>query len=134
MIRALLVSFILASGVDASPHPDYERAIVKKMRERYDFPVLTVFLKKVVEEHPKVETVSIASTKVEARWRFESVDPPSRMRSGDWVIWDTTNEDGSFDLYYQFESTRSVTIRAKRLSRDKFELIGISIDEWVSLK
>lgn len=133
-MRSLFIFFLLVSAVYAEPHSDYERVIVKKLGARYDFSALTVFLRRVVREHPVFEKVSLASTKIETRWRFEKVDPPSRMRSGDWVIWEKKEEDDGFDLYYQFDATHSVTIRARRLAKDRFELVGLSIEEWVSLR
>ena len=126
--------FIAAAIVCSASTADHERDVVQTMSARYDFSALTTFLKEVVRDHPTFEKVSLASTKIEAKWRLERIDPPSRMRSGDWVIWEKKEGDEGFDLYYQFDTTHTVTIRAKRLAKDRFEFLGISIDEWVSLR
>jgi hypothetical protein len=128
------ILFISTAIVCCASTADRERDIVKKMSTRYDFAALTTFLKEVIRDHPTFEKVSLAATKVEAKWRFEKIDPPSRMRNGDWVIWEKKEEDEGFDLYYQFDANHSVTIRAKRLAKDRFELVGLSIEEWASLR
>jgi len=134
MKTAVAILFLTAAIICSASTVDRERDIVKKMSARYDFSALTTFLKEVVRDHPTFEKVSLASTKIEAKWRLEKIDPPSRMRSGDWVIWEKKEEAEGFDLYYQFDATHSVTIRAKRLAKDRFELVDLSIEEWVSLR
>ncbi|MGC4073106.1 MAG: hypothetical protein QM760_11405 [Nibricoccus sp.] len=134
-MRAFFVILILAAATACgSSSSDHGRAIVERMSARYDFSALTLFLKSVIRDHPTFDKVPLASTKVEEKWRLEKIDPPSRMRSGDWVIWDKNEENGGFDLYYQFDATHSVTIRAKRLAKDKFEFASLSIEEWISLR
>ena len=132
-MRALLSFLLLAAVVQAAP-ADHERKIVKEMNERYDFPVLTTFLKQVIHDHPVFEGVSLTATRIDASWRFEPVDPPRRMRNGDWVVWDQKDQEGHFDLYFKFDPTHSVTIEAKRLARDRFELVALSLDEWVKMQ
>jgi hypothetical protein len=133
-MRTFIILFLLVSALHAAPRSDYELAIVRKMNERYDFQALTQFLKRIVQEHPSFEKVPLASTKIEAQWHFEKVDPPSRMRNGEWVMWDQNGGDESFDLYYNFDASHSVTIRAKRLAKDRFACVGLSIEQWESLR
>ena len=57
------------------------------------------------------------------------------MKNGDWVICDANQRDEEFDLYFMFDPKlgRSVNIRAKRLARDSFQFVRITLEEWVSL-
>ena len=132
-MRALICFLFCALVVQAAPS-SYERTIVKAMMERYDFVALTAFLKESIQRHPTFDGVSLRDTRVGSKWRFEKVDPPRRMRNSDWVIWDQKDEDEAFELYTEFGATHVVIIRAKRVAKNKFEFLGISIDEWVSLK
>jgi len=130
-VLVVIVAFVGACCVASASS---ESEIVKHMSERYDFTALTDFVRQIVRDHPTVKHVSLEKTKVGAKWRIEKVDPPRRMRSGDWVIWDKRDEEEIFELYYTFDETHSVTARVKRLARGKFELLGLSIEEWVSLR
>jgi len=105
------------------------------MKERYDFDALASFLRLVIAEHPVFEKIDLRGTKIEKEWRIERIDPPSRMRSGDWVIWDAKQGDDVFQLYFMYDprNGRSVSIRAKRLAKSEFQLINIGLDEWVEL-
>ena len=132
-MRSLITFLLLVTAVRAAPS-GYEKTIVEEMTERYAFSALTAFLKQVVMDHPTFEEVSLAAAKIDMKWRFEKIDPPRRMRNGDWVIWDQKDEDEAFDLYYMVDATHSLNIGAKRLARDRFEFVRLSIEEWTSLK
>lgn len=133
-MRALIITivFLVFPGVQFAS--SYERMIEKEMSERYDLAALTAFVRDLVRDHPVVDGVSPAKSRISNKWRVEKVDPPRRMRIGDWVIWDPKDEDSSFKLYYVFDKNHSVTAHVKRLAKDKFVLEGVAIEEWVSLK
>jgi hypothetical protein len=132
-MRTFICFLCCAVVVHAAPS-SYERTIVKEMTERYDFVALAAFLKESIQRHPTFGGVSLRDTRVGSKWRFEKVDPPRRMRSGDWVIWDQKDEDEALELYTESGATHVVIIRAKRVAKNKFEFLGNSIDEWVSLE
>jgi len=120
-----------------APHiVERERRLVEGMRERYDFLALTQFLKVTLSEHPVIEGVDVTTSRLDQEWSLERVDPPSRMRSGDWVIWDAKQGDEEFILYFTYEgrSGKSVDIRCRRIDPDRFEVLGTSTSEWVELK
>lgn len=105
------------------------------MRDRYDLVALAAFTRKMIMDHPSFEGVDLTQSSLTEEWHIERVDPPSRMRSGDWVIWDAEQGDEQFDLYFMFDERngRSVTIRARRLARNQFELVSLAIGAWVEL-
>ena len=80
--------------------------------------------------------VDISGSRFGADWRLERVHPPSRMRSGDWVIWDPKQGDERFFLYLILDERTgdSVDIDCRRLAADRFEVIEITLGEWVNLK
>jgi hypothetical protein len=133
-MRTIIVVIAALWFVSFANASDSERAITAQMSARYDFTALTSFVRQIIRDHPRFQEVSLARSKVGPEWRFENIDPPRRMRSGDWVIWDRKDEEESFDLYYTFSETHSITARARRLARDRFELVGLSIEEWISLR
>jgi hypothetical protein len=112
-----------------------DRSIEADMRERYDFGALAAFLRQVIADHPVFEQVNLTSTKIGDSWHIERVDPPSRMRNGDWVIWDSGQGNEEFELYLMFDPKdgRTVSIRVKRLAKDRFQLIGLSLDQFIEL-
>ena len=81
-MRALVTLFLALVFVGSAFAGEREAAIEKRMRQRYDFTALSVFLKKVVSEHPSFEGVSLASTKIgpdeEYPWAKERPKRPVR--------------------------------------------------------
>ena len=114
---------------------EVDRRVEAHMSARYDLDAVRDFLVEVVDQHPVYEGVSLASGRIGTAWRAERIAPGQRMRCGDWVLYDVEQGDEQFLLYCVFDEKngRSVTIRSKRLSRDQFEFIETSIDEWVEL-
>lgn len=93
---------------------------------------MQVFLKKVVAEHPVFDGIRL-STNLGSSWRVERVDPPARMRSGDWVLYDQKQEGEEFELYFWTNQSSQITIQARRLAKDQFVLLGIKRDDVVKL-
>jgi len=112
-----------------------DTTITAHMRDRYDLAAVSDFLRTVISDHPTFEGVNLSATRVEDEWKRERIAPGSRMRSADWVIYDVERGDDRFDLYFMFDSDggRSVTVQAKRLSKERFQFLGLTIDEWVEL-
>lgn len=132
-MRFLTLFLFVSVSALASASTDHERSVIKRLNGKYDLNAVTAFLKTIIKQHPTFEDIPISSTKIGSDWVFEKADPPSRMRNGDWVIWDRREDDSAFELYYTYKPGYSVTIFGRRLGKDRFEVIRLSIEEWVDL-
>jgi hypothetical protein len=131
-MKFLLVLSLLAFAGCASPEVrERERRIEAMVRAKYDLTAMLAFLKKTIAEHPSVEGITLSS-RVSNNWRLERVDPPARMRSGDWVLYDQRQDGDRFELYYATGSS-IISIEAKRLASDSFELVRLTRDEVLQL-
>ena len=138
LISVFVVVSVLAgcAGTEQASSPDEaDRAIAAHMRDRYDLTAVSAFIRDVIREHPTFEGVDLSSTLVENDWKRERIAPGSRMRSGDWVLYDVEQGDDRFDLYFMYDpkAGRCVTVQAKRLSKDHFQFVGLVLAEWVEL-
>lgn len=135
-MRIFLI-IVLACGISGcaartEPHYEYMRRIEATIRARYDLDAVRAFLMRTVAAHPEVEGVTLSS-KLGRGWVVERMDPPSRMRSGDWVLYDPQQGDDEFELYSDAGQGRQVSIRAKRESRSQYTVVAITIDELLYL-
>lgn len=100
--------------------------------DKYDLSAMLAFLKKTIADHPTVDGIRL-STNIRQSWHFEPVDPPARLRSGDWVLYDPKPGGDQFELSFWTGQSSEITIYGKRISRDQFEVIRIARDDIVEL-
>lgn len=133
-MRSILCLFLVIFSGGCVSRVAQERAdrIEALVRRKYDLSAMQVFLRKVVAEHPAWEGIRL-NTDFGQNWRFEPLDPPARMRTGAWVLYDQKQEGDEFELYFQTEQDELVEIQARRLARDRFELIRLKLDRIVKL-
>ena len=135
-MRILTLTFAVAllalTGCASRETREHTTRIESQMRAKYDLDAMTVFLKRIIAEHPAFGGVAL-STNVSGQWQFEPVDPPSRMRSGDWVLWDQHQDGDTFELYFITPKSAWISIEAKRLAKDRFGVVRISRDDVTDL-
>jgi hypothetical protein len=137
-----LILFLVACGTTDRSRLASERQFEADMRERYDFAVLTRFLRQVIADHPVydngVERVDLicTNTRIEDSWHLEGVGSRRQMRNGDWEVSDHGQGHTEFELTYIYDSrgnrTRRAEIAVKRLAKDQFRFIsiGVSVELW----
>jgi len=127
-----LLVFALLSGCVSQEVRERDGRIEAQMRAKYDLVAVGAFLKKVVADHPIYDGIRL-SADIGDGWRFERIDPPARMRTGAWVLYDQKQEGDEFDLYFWTDHGSQITIQARRIARDQFELVRIKRDDIVEL-
>ncbi|MCX6952696.1 MAG: hypothetical protein NTV51_11110 [Verrucomicrobia bacterium] len=134
-MKALLLLLCVSTLLSACVSPEIrERAqrIEAEVRAKYDLDAVQRFLKQTVTEHPVHDGVTL-SKRLGHRWTFEPVDPPARMRSGDWVLCDQSRNGDVFELYFWTDKGSVITLHVKRLAKDRFELLQITSDRVLDL-
>jgi len=129
-----LLALLACASCASSERAARGAAIEARLRAKYDMDALTAFVRKVVEAHPNFAGVAL-STRIDGKWALEKVDPPSRLRSGDWVLYDQHAGDDEFTVYTITKERPYawITIHAKRLAKDRFEFLELTRDDVVEL-
>ena len=133
VIAVLTCGFIVETDEQRKKNERMAREWAKTIQTRYDLAALNSFLKKTVAEKKRWEDIDLTKPKIGDKWTVRVM----AMNSGNWNFTTPDPKKDKFSLSFthrsEGDSRWDITLHCIRKSKDVFELVEITNDEWIIL-